>query len=92
VMPSGFHRIRYYGFLGNRYRNQKLTECRRLLGMQVAESQAEVAKQEKEYQERYEDLTGHSLFHCPHCKQGTMVKVAILPRAASTAVRSVNSP
>jgi hypothetical protein len=22
VMPNGFHRIRYYGFLGNRYRNQ----------------------------------------------------------------------
>ena len=33
VMPNGFHRIRYYGFLGNRCRNRKLTECRRLLGM-----------------------------------------------------------
>jgi hypothetical protein len=91
VMPSGFHRIRYYGFLGNRYRNQKIAECRRLLGMQVAEPQAEVAKEQKEYREHYEDLTGRSLFQCPHCKQGTMVKVAILPRPASTAVWSVNS-
>ena len=24
VMPNGFHRIRYYGFLGNRHRNEKL--------------------------------------------------------------------
>src|SRR5208337_2533638 len=24
VLPSGFHRIRYYGFLGNRYRKEKL--------------------------------------------------------------------
>ncbi|TIV13284.1 MAG: IS91 family transposase, partial [Mesorhizobium sp.] len=23
VLPEGFHRIRYYGFLGNRYRAQK---------------------------------------------------------------------
>ena len=29
VLPPGFHRIRYYGFLANRNRQQKLTECRR---------------------------------------------------------------
>ncbi len=33
VLPNGFQRIRYYGFLGNRYRQQKLDQCRRLLGM-----------------------------------------------------------
>ena len=33
VLPSGFHRIRYYGFLGNRYRKEKLEHCRQLLGM-----------------------------------------------------------
>ena len=33
VLPEGFHRIRYYGFLGNRHRKQKLELCRRLLGM-----------------------------------------------------------
>ncbi len=91
VMPNGFHRIRYYGFLGNRYRNQKLAQCRRLLGMQVAEHQADAPKAEKEYRERYEELTGRSLCQCPHCKQGKMVKVAILPRAVSIPVRSVNS-
>ena len=31
VLPPGFHRIRYYGFLANRARRQKLAECRRLL-------------------------------------------------------------
>ena len=31
VLPPGFHRIRHYGFLANRNRQQKLTECRRLL-------------------------------------------------------------
>ena len=33
VLPEGFQRIRYYGFLGNRYREQKLALCRKLLGI-----------------------------------------------------------
>ena len=33
TLPSGFVRIRYYGFLANRYRNERLEECRRLLGV-----------------------------------------------------------
>ena len=28
VLPNRFQRIRYYGFLGNRYRQTKLAECR----------------------------------------------------------------
>ena len=31
VLPEGFQRIRYYGFLGNRYREEKLARCRQLL-------------------------------------------------------------
>jgi len=27
VLPEGFQRIRYYGFLANRYREQKLARC-----------------------------------------------------------------
>jgi hypothetical protein len=33
ILPSGFLRIRYYGFLGNRHRKEKLQRCRQLLGM-----------------------------------------------------------
>ena len=33
VLPDGFHRIRYYGFLSNRHREEKLALCRQLLGM-----------------------------------------------------------
>ena len=32
VLPMGFHRIRYYGFLGARHRRAKLARCRHLLG------------------------------------------------------------
>src|SRR6202521_4805569 len=77
VLPDGLQRIRYYGFLGNRYRQQKLEQCRRLLGMAVpAERSAE-----KDYRDRYEELTGNSLYQCPQCRQGRMLVVEILTRA-----------
>jgi Putative transposase len=37
VLPEGLQRIRYYGFLANRYREQKLAHCRELLGMPPCE-------------------------------------------------------
>src|SRR5512132_3802929 len=74
VLPDGFQRIRYYGFLGNRHREEKLARCRQLLGMPANPPPAEV----KDYRERYEELTGCSLRECPFCHQGRMVTVAIL--------------
>jgi len=80
VLPGGFQRIRYYGFLGNRYRQEKLDQCRRLLGMQMPDPHA-TSPPEQDYRDRYEDLTGCSLRQCPQCQRGRMVLVAILPRS-----------
>jgi hypothetical protein len=50
TLPSGFVRIRYYGFLANRYRNERLEKCRDLLGVTsvptstIQESQTPVEK------------------------------------------------
>jgi hypothetical protein len=71
VLPEGFHRIRYYGFLGNRHRAQKLARCRELLGMTVPELAHGQAEQD--YRDRYEKLTGDSLTQCPVCRQGRMI-------------------
>jgi hypothetical protein len=79
VLPAGFQRIRYYGFLANRYREQKLARCRDLLGMPVLELAAPEAT--KDYRERYEELTGSSLWQCPVCHQGRMLVIEILPRS-----------
>ena len=79
VLPDGFQRIRYYGFLGNRYREQKLAHCRELLGMPAPESPA--SETGKDYRERYEELTGSSLWQCPVCHQGRMLVIEILPRS-----------
>jgi len=73
VLPQGFHRIRYYGFLGNRYREQKLAHCRDLLGMPV--SAPSESRAPKVYRDRYEQLTRRSLKQCPTCLQGQMITI-----------------
>jgi hypothetical protein len=91
VLPNGFRRIRYYGFLGNCHREEKLTVCRHLLGMpQVKKDNAEPVT-ETDYRDRYEDLTGRSLRQCPQCRQGNMVVVQILPRWSALSPVAVNS-
>jgi hypothetical protein len=76
VLPDGFQRIRYYGFLGNRYRQTRLALCRQLLGVGIAP----VTREDKpDYRDLYEKLTGQSLRDCPVCHRGHMVRVTILP-------------
>jgi hypothetical protein len=77
VLPEGFQRIRYYGFLSNRDRKKKLALCRQLLGIQTSLQTTSV----KDYRERYQKLTGQSLTVCPRCQQGQMVIVESLPPA-----------
>jgi hypothetical protein len=74
VLPEGFQRIRYYGFLASRYRQQKLALCRQLLHMPPSEPGNET---KKDYRDRYEELTGISLRTCPVCHQGHMVIVEV---------------
>jgi hypothetical protein len=89
VLPDGFQRIRYYGFLGNRYRKEKLEQCRRLLGMPPPAEPANPT--EKDYRDRYEELTGDSLHQCPQCKQGRMLAIEILPRVPCKSVPFLDS-
>ena len=79
VLPEGFQRIRYYGFLANRYREQKLARCRELLDMRAPEPPA--LEGVKVYRERYQELIGTSLWECPVCHQGRMLLIEILPRS-----------
>ena len=79
VLPEGFQRIRYYCFLANRYREQKLAHCRDLLGMPAPESA--ISKAGDDYRDRYEQLIGSSLSKCPVCHQGRMLMIEILPRS-----------
>ena len=78
VLPEGFQRIRYYGFLANRYREQKLARCRQLLAMPPPEPPDHPAK---DYRDQYQELTGASLTQCPACQRGRMVIIEVLQPA-----------
>jgi hypothetical protein len=77
VLPERFQRIRYYGFLANRFREENLARCRQLLNMPQPEPKAEV---KEDYRARYEELTGHSLKTCPACHEGQMIVIETLER------------
>jgi hypothetical protein len=79
VLPEGFHRIRYYGFLGNRYRKEKLEQCRQLLGMVPREPDSPTEVAELDYRDRYQALTGSSLWECPACHRGRMIAIGEFP-------------
>jgi hypothetical protein len=76
VLPDGFHRIRYYGFLSNCHRARKLERCRELLGMAPSVR----VRPPADWRDRFEALTGQSLRQCPHCQVGTMVVIACVTR------------
>ena len=72
VLPPGFHRIRYYGFLANRNRRQQLAECRRFLLAAPLPDADHAGLAATDYRDRYEALTGRSLRRCPRCHDGSM--------------------
>ncbi len=83
VLPDGFHRIRYYGFLCNRQRESKLARCRELLGMQQVKPAAAVPCPSNDYRKLYEALTGTSLTLCPACSRGHMLVIEVVARAGT---------
>jgi hypothetical protein len=76
VLPERFQRIRYYGFLGNRCRQEKLARCRQLLAMPQPEPSACDAA--ADYRDRYEEITGTSLTECPACHHGRMLVIEVI--------------
>jgi hypothetical protein len=61
VLPSGFMRIRHFGFLANRSKQQALAACREHL--QISPPPAE----EKSMIDLMLELTGVDITACPHC-------------------------
>src|SRR6202048_2167201 len=76
ILPEGFQRIRYYGFLANRYRQQKLARCCPPLAVAPPETHAA-----RDYRDQYQELTGASLTECPACQRGRMVIIEVLQPA-----------
>jgi putative transposase/transposase-like zinc-binding protein len=73
VLPSGFQRIRHYGFLANCHRQPKLDLCRQLL--KAPAPVVEPLDASLDYRDHYQRLTGVSLRDCPQCGRGQMVRI-----------------
>jgi hypothetical protein len=65
VLPSGFVRIRQFGFLANRARGKRLALCRDLLGAVPLDNGIRVVQRDDK--------------RCPACKIGRLVLIGVIP-------------
>jgi hypothetical protein len=82
VLPKGFVRIRHYGLLANRSRQEKIAHCRALLSAPQPQAPAQETVSEKLLR-----LTGVDIHCCPTCREGRMVVVAEIGRPRRRALR-----
>lgn len=70
VLPKGFMRIRYFGYLANRQRQEKLSQCRQLLASAVPlptpDPSPEPSAPHAANDEHDESVV------CPACQQGVL--------------------
>ncbi len=69
VLPDGMCKIRYYGFLSNRKRKERLDRCRRLLSVPEKPAETETLT----WQEMLLELKGIDVLLCPNCHKGRMI-------------------
>ena len=88
VPPRGFHRLRHFGFLANRVRQEKLTQCRTLLGHTTRPPIRDEATDLK----TPEVSAGEPGSVCPVCQHGRMHLVQTLYRQPTAWDLSVPMP
>ena len=76
VLPDGFMKIRYFGFLANRKKKKGIERIRKLIGH--AETRPE--RKKETVIEIMLRLTGKDISLCPKCKKGRLVTVAQIER------------
>ena len=79
VLPKGFTRIRHYGLLGNRTKQQKLAQARAALLCSPPQPVPTTPETIEAYWLRVAQLDIHQ---CPHCRSGRLHRIGTLvPRA-----------
>jgi len=90
VPPHGFHRMRHFGFLANRVRQQKLAQCRTLLG-QATPLHAPGKAMAPDLKPP-EGTTGEPGAVCPVCHDGRMQLITTVYRQPAVWGLSVPAP
>lgn len=75
TLPAGFQRIRHFGLLANRHREQRLSLCRQLLTPPAAELLPPPAP----CRQLARALASRPPRRCPQCGAGVMIRLGFLP-------------
>jgi predicted Zn-ribbon and HTH transcriptional regulator len=78
ILPNGFMKIRYFGFLAHTNKRKSIPLLRQLIGSSVELPE----KIEETVQEMMLRLTGEDISTCPECKKGKMKIIKELPMPA----------
>ena len=84
VLPRGFVRIRHYGFLANRVRQDQLALCRKLLGESPLKPHAAGSRGDED--------SGAEPVACPACKNGRLIRLIAVPPLLCLIEPRMNSP
>jgi Putative transposase/Transposase zinc-binding domain len=83
VLPSGFQRLRHYGFLANRHKARTLRRCRELLG-QPPDPPPRCPQNVVQWMQA---VMGIDLTQCPHCGARPLVRLPLSPSLTPAASR-----
>jgi len=75
ILPTGFMKIRYYGFLASANKKGSIPLIQRLIDPHFKNTE----KQEETIQEVMLRLTGNDISRCPECGKGEMIYTDDLP-------------
>jgi hypothetical protein len=87
ALPAGFQRIRHFGLLANRYREQRLSLCRHLLTQPLAK----LLPPPTRCRQLSQTLARRPPLPCPKCGTGIMIRVGFLPAYRWPAVPPADS-
>jgi predicted RNA-binding Zn-ribbon protein involved in translation (DUF1610 family) len=76
VLPSGFTKIRHYGFLSSRGKQKKLKICKLQTGTSL------VTKVKLSAEQLVQKLLGRKPSQCPHCGYSGLLRTGLSPPAA----------
>jgi len=82
VVPEGFMRIRFFGFLANSCKKENIATIRRLLSYEPDPMGKQV--QEKDVQSLMLELTGIDITLCPKCQKGHLHVIQMIPNELTT--------
>jgi hypothetical protein len=76
ILPKGFMKIRYFGFLAHKNKKQAIPILRKLINPEAILP----GKVKETIQEMMLRLTGTDITCCPQCKKGKMILIKKLPK------------